>query len=299
MKKLSVFIVSALVTFSAVSSSYAIVGAGFHWGFDYSMSMEDVKNEKVGIPMPDVSGLSLPPVFDPQNKDFITVSRTNWKASAINFGGKVYIDFIPIIEAIEVSCNFGLWQYDGSLRYADFSAAGLQYIAANNGNLSYKDVPLTIGSVGLPEYIGLNGTPYAKLQLDATVRKTIVDFWIVKLSGGAGLSSHFSTPLLTAKLIEDVVGGQLSDPTKLQTLLAPQGSMSKAIVQKIIDEAMGKPIIGMHILLGVKAKLPVVPIGIYVDGKYMIPFTKYDSDAGDKSINGFGLLLNAGLSLSI
>ncbi|MDR2693501.1 MAG: hypothetical protein LBB74_04715 [Chitinispirillales bacterium] len=296
MKRVSTLAVAALITLSVVSSSYAIAGLGFHWGFDYSLSMEGVEGEKVGIP-PDMSDLPEDVQGALTGKDFITVSRTNWRRSAINFGGKAYIDFIPVIEAIEVSCNFGLWQYDGSLSYADFSAAGLQYIA-NNGKLRYTNVPLTTESAGL-SYIGLDGTPYAKLQLDATVRKTIVDFWIVKLSGGAGVSSHFATPLLTARLVEDVVGPKLRDPAALEGLLKPGGSVSKDIVQKIIAEAMGKPVVGMHILLGVKAKLPVVPIGLYADGKYMIPFTKYDSDAGDKSINGFGLLLNAGLSLSI
>lgn len=308
MKRVSTLIVAALATLSVVSSSYAIVGAGFHWGFDFSLSMDDVKDEKVGIPTPDVSGLpglanvpgiDLPGLQNTLNsKGLINVSRTNWKRSAINFGGKAYIDLIPFIEAVEVSCNFGLWQYEGGLNYADFSAAGLQHIATTD-TLKYTHVPLTIGSVGVPKYVGLDGTPYAKLQLDATVRKTILDLWIIKLSGGAGFSTHFSTPLLTAKLVEDVVGSKLNDPTALEGLLKPGGDISKDIVNKIIDEAMGKPVYGMHILLGVKAKLPVIPIGIYVDGKYMIPFTKYDSDAGDKSINGFGLLLNAGLSLSI
>jgi hypothetical protein len=292
-KKLGVFIVSALITLSAVSSSYAIAGLGFHWGFDYSLSMDNVTDEKVNVlpqGLPDeLSGF-----------DLFSVSRTDWKASAINFGGKAYVDFIPFIEAVEVSCNFGLWQYNGALNYADFSdlsLTGIQNIV-NNGP-KYNKLDLTIGSVGLPEYIGLNGTPYAKLQLDATVRKTIVNLWIIKLSGGAGVSTHFSTPLLTAKLVEDVVGTKLSDPTAIAGLLAPGGSLSKDIVQKIIDEAMGKPVVGMHILLGIKAKFPVVPVGLYVDGKYMIPFTKYDTDAGDKGINGFGLLVNAGLSLSI
>jgi len=289
MKKLSIFIVSAFVMFSAVSSGYAIVGAGFHWGFDYSLSMEPVADEPVTLPELDATIQSAL-----GKNSLVTVSRTNWRSSALNFGGKVYIDFIPFIEAIEVSCNFGLWQYDGSLNYADIGLDG-----NNNLTVKYKQVDLTTKSTGL-DYWVLDGTPYAKLQLDATIRKEIVDFWIVKLSGGAGFSSHFTTPLLTAKLVEDVVGSKLSAANAdLGKLLDPKGNISKDIVNKIIDEALGNPVYGMHLLLGIKAKLPVIPVGIYVDGKYMIPFTKFDENAGDKGIDGWGFLLNAGISLSI
>jgi hypothetical protein len=298
MKKLSILIVSAFVTFSAVSSVYAIAGAGFHWGFDYSLSMEDVKKEKVNL-FPGSNDPLIGSTLDAlKDYDFFSVSRTGWKASAINFGGKAYIDMIPFIEALEVSCNFGLWQYNGSLKYIDVAGST---ISENGVVPAYKYLNLTIGELGMPKYIGLDGTPYAKLQLDATVRKTLLDLWIIKLSGGAGFSSHFATPLLTASLVEGVLGKSLNDPATLNALMSGNlgTQVGKDIVNKIIEEAMGKPIYGMHILLGVKAKLPVIPIGLYVDGKYMIPFTKYDSDAGNNGINGFGLLVNAGLSLSI
>jgi len=297
MKKLSIFIVSALVTLSAVSSVYAIAGVGFHWGFDFSLSMDDVTKEKVKL-FPESNDPVLGPTLDAlKGYDFFSVSRTDWKASAINFGGKAYIDIIPFIETIELSCNFGLWQYNGLLRYIDVTGTT---VTAGGVEPAYKDLHLTLDKLGMPTYIGLNGTPYAKLQLDATVRKTLLDLWIIKLSGGGGFSTHLATPLLTASLIEDVLGKSLNDPKTLNALLAGNlgTQVGKDIVQKIIDEAMGKPVYGMHIILGVIAKLPVIPVGIYVDGKYMIPFTKYDSDAGDKSVNGWGLLLNGGVSLS-
>jgi hypothetical protein len=297
MKKTTVFIAAALVTFSAVSASYAIAGLGFHWGFDFSLSMDDVKDEKMNIPL-DLS--SLPPEVSEAvgDVDFFRVARTNWRRSAINFGGKAYIDLIPFIEAVEVSCNFGLWQYDGALDYADLS--DLASIIAG-GDITYKTVNLTIGDQGMPKYIGLDGTPYAKLQFDATVRKTLLNLYLVKFSAGVGASAHFATPLLTGNLVEGVLSkADLSDLTDMKTLLAPGSKTSKDIVQKIIDEALGKPVVGMHILLGVKAKLPVMPVGVYADGKFMIPFTNYDKDADKgKGINGYGLLLNAGLSLSI
>jgi hypothetical protein len=238
--------------------------------------------------------------------NLVTVSRTNWRRSPVNAGAKLYVDAIPFIEAVEVSCNFGLWQYDGALNYADLSPDRLTeyamvYASTNkldSADLRYRKLNLTTKDAKL-DYIGLSGTPYAKLQLDATVRKTILNLWIVKLSGGAGFSSHFATPLLTAGLIKEVVGETLNqDPADMLNLLKPGGKISKKIVQKIIDDALGKPVYGAHVLLGVKAKVPGVPVGLYIDGKYMIPFTEFDKDVGG-GMNGFGLLVNLGLSLSI
>ncbi|MDR0306041.1 MAG: hypothetical protein LBI42_04285 [Chitinispirillales bacterium] len=286
-----------LLTVSIVSMSYAIAGIGFHWGFDFSLSMDDARNETVNIPginLPsELSGLTdIPPLFK--------VSRENWDRSAINFGGKAYIDFIPVIEALEISCNFGLWQYDGSMAFLDITGSD-----PIENDWKYKEVKLGVDNVGL-SYLSLKGTPYAKLQLDATVRKNIFKFPpaanIIKLNAGGGVSAHFATPALSSKLIEEVFakkdfGVELAD---LAATLAdnPNNEISKAIVQKIIDEALGKPVLGMHILLGTQIKIPFIPAGIYVDGKYMIPFTKFDSEAGS-DFNGMGFLLNAGLSLSI
>jgi hypothetical protein len=290
------FAVSALLMFSVVSPVHAIVGAGFHWGLDMSLSMDDAERERVNVPLT----LPDPTLQDAINGvDFFRVSRTDWRPSAINIGGKLYVDIIPFIEAVEVSCNFGLWQYDGLLEYVDVtkptvSASGVSFN-------DYNQIDLTLGKLGMPKYIGLDGTPYAKLQLDATIRKTILNLWIIKLSGGAGFSSHFATPLLTPALVESVLGKSLSDPSTLSALMTGKlgANVGKDIVNKIIDEAMGKPVYGMHILLGVKAKLPAIPVGLYVDGKYMIPFTEFDKDAGNSGVSGFGLLVNFGVSLSI
>jgi hypothetical protein len=52
---------------------------------------------------------------------------------------------------------------------------------------------------------------------------------------------------------------------------------------------------GCHIDLGVMLKLPVIPLGFYVDGKFMIPFGKMDKNV---DIGGLGLLVNSGVSLN-
>jgi len=300
MKKISTIVVAALITVSAVSSSYAIVGIGFHWGFDMSMSMENVPSEKVEI-TPKLEGLDLSFLDDEasqllKNTEFFSVSRLNWGRSPINFGGKVYVDFIPFIDAVELSCNFGMWQYDGALSYVDVSPSGLASLAAD-GIVKRDTIPLTLKAQGV-DYIGLSGTPYAKLHFDATVRKMVLNLWLIKFNAGAGVSAHFATPLLSSKLIESALGVKIDNPDFLKNLANPAEGYGKDIVQEIINQALGKPALGMHLLVGAQAKLPVVPVGIYIDGKFMIPFSKFDDDAG-AGVKGYGFLINTGLSLSI
>ncbi|MCL2181871.1 MAG: hypothetical protein FWB85_00160 [Chitinispirillia bacterium] len=296
MKKLSVFAVAAFVTMFAVSNSYAWVGAGLHWGYDLSMSMDDVSKEKINLGSFKIADLEV-------GSEALYVSRLQWRNSPLNFGGKVYLDFIPVINAIELSCNFGLWQYDGALHVLNPQKT-LGNVTLDNPipELVHDEIPLTLKNTGL-SYVGLSGTPYAKLHFDASVRKQILDLWLIKFNGGAGVSAHFATPLLSNALVEKALDIKISDDASaaLANLSDPDlaKGAAKKIVQEIIDQALGKPVIGGHIVLGVQAKLPVIPVGVYVDGKYMFPFSKFDSDASGVKGFGSGLLFNMGISLSL
>ena len=73
---------------------------------------------------------------------------------------------------------------------------------------------------------------------------------------------------------------------------------NKEVAKKIIKEITSNlmtPHWGCHLDLGVMVKLPVIPVGIYVDGKLMIPFDNMDKNV---DLGGAGFLLNTGISLS-
>ena len=42
-------------------------------------------------------------------------------------------------------------------------------------------------------------------------------------------------------------------------------------------------------------KIPVIPLGFYVDGRFLIPFDNMDPNV---DLGGFGIVLNSGVSLS-
>jgi hypothetical protein len=225
----------------------------------------------------------------------LDISRADWNRSWLNFGGKLFVDIVPFLDIVELSFNMGVWQYDGAVSYLDVKAIGDNPGVLVTGDLPYKNVPLTLKEYNM-NYLGLDGTPYAKLQFDASVRKTVLNLWLVKFNAGAGVSMNFSTPVLSSDLIDKVqLDKNISSPEDLVAkFMDPNSGMGKAVVQKILDELF-TPRFGAHIVAGARLKLPVIPIGFYVDGKYMIPITKYDEN---NRINGFGFLVNTGISLS-
>ena len=140
MKKVfSVTIGIAVICFLYSSPTHAIVGAGFHWGFDFSLDMEDTFDDQLAfdfvkpVDLFDTSslGLSVSEIesYLPNGITFdslktlinehvevlearapLTLSRKDWTRTIINFGGKVFIDNIRIIDAVEVSFNIGAWE---------------------------------------------------------------------------------------------------------------------------------------------------------------------------------------------
>jgi hypothetical protein len=292
---------AALVSLLAIAPSFALIGIGAHYGLDMTLSMKNT------------TGLGDHVTFDSLKLDLgqgspligaeipAYVSRTDFK-SDFSFGGKIYIDVIPVIDAIEVSGNFGLWDYVGKINYP----SSLKNPLVNSGNLAdtanfnYTSEKLTLDNLGLG-YMGLKNTPYAKFNVDLTVRKYIVQFppiiKTVKLYGGAGATVNFATPMLSGHLVQDVIN-ESAQGTKtvpaLGTDLLGNTDIMKGVVNKIIS-GLTQPSYGAHIDLGVMVKIPVIPIGIYVDGKFMIPFGKLDKYV---DVGGMGLLLNGGIALT-
>jgi len=308
----------------AKSAANTAWGMGVHWGFDFSMSMKN-GNDIMDIPggafdLRHFPGFELPeiPEIPDDNPDipditvdvpnflitdpYLKMSRSDWERSPINFGGKLFVDVVPYIETIELSFNLGVWQYNCVASYLDVdSIRGLMFPDGDSPEeslrelpevLPYKDVPLTLKEYNL-NYLGLDGTPYLKLQLDASVRKTVFNLWRVKFNAGAGVSVNFATPLLNSSLIEAVQNDRKIETAEdlVKNFMDDSEGMGQDIVKKILSESL-IPRFGAHIAAGARLKMSVV--GIYVDGKLLIPISKYDEN---KQVKSLGILINTGLSL--
>jgi hypothetical protein len=313
-KKLS--IIAALAVFTCFSNAFSIIGFGIHWGNDFTLSMNDKTGEQLSFDKLRINTTEITGTL-PSNLPVITgkylplyVDRSDWTRTMFNIGGKIYIDAIPKIDAIEISANYGVWEYKGQVRYPK----SLQF--KNNipsvpqspdeiFNVVYDTLPITLEEFDL-KVPGIKNTPYMKLNLDLTIRKYLLRFppklnWF-RIHAGGGASLHFATPILSKGLIEDALGDKLNtakDITALATdLFGTDSKASKEISKAIIEEIMSNmmtPHWGCHVDLGVMLKIPVVPLGFYVDGKFMIPFGKMDKNV---DIGGLGMLVNSGVSLN-
>jgi hypothetical protein len=288
--------------------AFPLAGVGAHYGFDLSLTMEDALKEQAslgdlrldtaffggtnpGFTKRYLSGADLP----------VYIERTNWERHWFNLGGKVFLDIIPFINTLELSVNYGMWQYQGKIIYP--TSINFTGTLTNPFSITYDTTMITMKDLGLSN-IFVKNTPYAKLQFDLTARKTFLKFPpvvnIFKLYGGAGMSLFFATPLLSAGFIEKTLGNTLAavtDVNNLQNALFGQNNSNmKKIGEQFMKEVM-TPHMGMHFDLGVQLKFPVMPFGIYIDGKFLIPFGNLDKNVS--SFKSTGLLINSGISFSL
>jgi hypothetical protein len=306
-KKITISLAALLMAAACFSPVFPIAGLGIHYGLDLSLNMDDQLKEQatLGDLKLDVSKFGdLPDGFgtDPlTGKDLpVYISRTGWENTKINFGGKLYIDIIPFLDAVELSCNYGMWKYDGSIIYPtsiqfDASSATRDQDINSIATINYDTTAVTIK--------GLDATPYAKLQFDLTVRKYIFQFppvvKVLKIYGGAGMSTFFATPLLSAPFIEKAIGTSLNSVTDV-TQLGTQVFDNQKIMEQLATEFMKELFTahtGCHLDLGAMIKIPLVPFGIFIDGKYLIPFGDMDENVG--TMTGSGLLINSGILFAL
>jgi len=207
---------------------------------------------------------------------------------------------------IEASGNFGIWEYQASVKYPSsmtYRSGANPATATSPADLfdvTYATLPLTCKALGI-DFLWLDFTPYAKLNADLTIKKAFLKvpkrLQTLKLYAGAGASIHLATPVLSAELIEDVLADQLgSAQATVQQLghdLFGNKDVMDAVLGKVLD-GLTEPKWGAHIVAGAQVKVPVIPLAFYVDGKFMIPFGSLDPHV---DITGYGFLVNAGIML--
>jgi hypothetical protein len=292
----------------------ALLGVGLQYGIDFSLDMKDATGEKAvfddlklnvaSISGTKPSGLNL----QISGEDIpIKIDRTQWQRGLVNLGGKLYVDIIPFIDCVELSGQFGLWEYDGKIIYPKSMEFKSQQPSNANSpfidrvNVKYDTTSLTLTELGQQKFLGLSKTPYAKLTIDLSVRKYLLQFPSItktlRLYAGAGFDVNFATPMLSGNLIKDALGTRLNkayDVDKLESDLFGKTDVMSDVSKKVFEQ-MFTPHYGCHIIAGVMVKIPVVPIGVYIDGKFLIPFDKMDKYV---DIGGLGVLLNAGIALA-
>jgi hypothetical protein len=299
----------SLLLLGAAQSALGIGGMGFNLGFDFSLDMEDAYKEPaifenctldVGTQF---SQAVDDTIYFTGEKTSIFIERTGWKRKNFGLGGKLFIDIVPVVDVVEMSFGFSTWEYEGLIIfprgcYLDtLLGPGL----ADQIRFRPDTTRLVLRDFKDIEYMGIRRTPYAKLHFNLTVRKTMVPFPRVAESllfyAGAGPSLHFATPLLSADVIEKAIGDSLAK-TRTAELLAAEifnnPDMMELVLEHILHQLL-TPRFGCHIVAGCSVQAPEIPLGVYVDGKLMVPVTRMDSNVDLRAV---GFLLAAGIAVT-
>jgi hypothetical protein len=303
-----------------------IGGIGIQYGYDASLSLPDKIGEQADFTdlslnsssfdgeaptgvLPTITGRDLP----------VFINRTGFTRSPFDVGAKIFVDCIPVIDALELSSNFGMWSYVGQVIYptaitwngataasknVESAASGTPASAYSSyldqyAQIKYDTANITMKNLGLTNPFVQN-TPYAKLQFDLTARKYLLKLPPVannfRVYGGAGVSLFYATPLLSAGFIEKAIGSTLSSVNTLSALSTQafnDPAVEKEIAQEFLKELFTSHW-GAHLDLGAMVKFPVMPFGIYVDGKYLFPFGSMDPNV--TALKSNGLLINGGIA---
>jgi hypothetical protein len=301
---------------SYVGSVFATFGMGLHYSLDFSVKMEALEEQLLFDDLNlTTEGFGTLPggwtpaqTITPENIP-ISFDRGEMTRTPFGLGAKLYVDIIPFIDCIEIGGGFTAFQYSGKIIYPKSiqvldpttTLTPDQLLAGQDPKLvdiQYDTLSTNIEDIeGAPAIPGITKTPYAKLDMGLTIRKYIpipaVDKFL-RPYGGLGFDVMFATPVPSAGLVNDAIGADLTGDKSVSEIVAVmQGDAANKVIEEILARLM-TPHFGMNIVLGFMLKPPVVPVGLYIDGKFLIPFGKLDDDA---NVTGMGFKLNAGLCL--
>ena len=227
------------------TQSFAIAGIGAHYTPAVGTSLNEAKKSEI---------------FKGQDK--LQFSHGNFDYIQ-GFGFKAWVDLLPFID-IEGTFNIQFASYNASL-----------WAMRDDG--TFKEIPMEIE---------LGGTPFAKatpkyIAMNADISVTYpfsIPLFPIRPYVGGGLTMHWNTFVLNkafvANVIKDAFGSDVDvdniDPKKL----------AEKVVDYAKDEGLTKSV-GIHLLAGVRFKLPIIPIAAYANVKcYLGGDYDDDIDAG-------------------
>lgn len=223
------------------SQSFAILGVGVHYAPNFGTELKSSVEKDVH--KIDVEGMQLTRI------GYSHGSFSNMQG----FGVKVWVDILPIID-IEATYNIQFGSYDAALSvYGPDDAL----VKKQKVELEFDGVPFGKAS---PKFISMNG--------DLSVTYPITFLPIIRPYIGGGITYFLSTPTLSDQFVSKFMattGDLLVSPENLTPEQAKviANDLSKALQ----DEGLNTGI-GGHFLIGLRAKLPIIPIAAYANYKF-------------------------------
>ena len=266
------------------SQSFAIIGIGAHYTPNFGTKMTGFAET------PDRFGNSV----NVTDAGEVKLWHGGFDEMMHGFGFKVWVDILPIID-IEATLNIQFGSYDASLFVIKDPTAVLT--GATGGDLSaYDQIDLEVELGGTP--FGKANPKFVQMNGDLSITYPITFIPIIRPYIGGGLTYYLNTFILNQPFTSRVVGGTynvvkaeleaemqnaidgvMSNPAAAldpNSIALPDANtmaqrMQDALVENIQDAALEeglKTSIGGHILVGLRAKLPIIPIAAYANFKY-------------------------------
>lgn len=266
------------------SQSFAIIGIGAHYTPNFGSKMTGFAET------PDRFGNSV----NVTDAGEVKLWHGGFDEMMHGFGFKVWVDILPIID-IEATFNIQFGSYDASLFVIKDPTAVLAGAAAADLS-AYQQIDLEVELGGTP--FGKANPKFVQMNGDLSITYPITFIPIIRPYIGGGLTYYMNTFILNQPFTSKVVGGTYNvvkaeletemqnaidgvmsnpaaalDPNSIA--LPDQNAMAQrltdALVENIQDAALEeglKTSIGGHILVGLRAKLPIIPIAAYANFKY-------------------------------
>lgn len=247
------------------TQSFAIIGVGAHYAPGFCTKMTGLGADKVANRVSVSDGGE------------VQLWHGGFDEMMQGFGFKVWVDILPIID-VEATFNIQFGSYDATLFVVKDPMA---IISGDIPSDAYKQIDLEIELGGTP--FGKANPKFVAMTGDLSITYPITFIPVLRPYIGGGLTYYMNTFILNQAFTKKVVGDTyknmvnevLSDPLALVT--NPDAStdisnrMSDAMVESLQDAALEeglKTSIGGHVLVGVRAKLPIIPIAAYANFKY-------------------------------
>ena len=266
------------------TQSFAIIGVGAHYTPNFGTKMTGYPSD------PDRFGNSV----NVTDAGEVKLWHGGFDEMMHGFGFKVWVDILPIVD-VEATFNIQFGSYDASLFVINDPLSALQG-AGDAGIDAYKQIDLEIELGGTP--FGKANPKFVQMNGDLTITYPLTFIPIIRPYIGGGLTYYMNTFILNQPFTKRVVGdtyttvinavqeeaaktaeGIANDPTQLldpSSVALPDANaisqkVTDAMVENLQDAALEeglKTSIGGHIIVGLRAKLPIIPIAAYANFKY-------------------------------
>lgn len=223
------------------TQSFAIFGIGGHYSPSVTTKLNASKQQTIKT-------------IDVEDHTVGQISYSHKSFSAMQgFGFKVWIDILPIID-IEATYNIQWGSYEASL----FVQAGNEEPVEQPLEIEFGGVPF---GKATPKYVGMNG--------DISVTYPITFLPLIRPYIGGGITYYLNTPVMDSSFISKFMSSASDILLDENSNMDPSQSseLAKKMAKEISKEGLNKSI-GGHIILGVRLDPPIIPIAVYLNGKY-------------------------------